>query len=370
MMKSHPHESLTGSSLVHWVPSSALGGIEMAALTLIQMVPTMRHVVATGDATGPAVSLWREAGAEVVQIEGWRSFLGLTWTSRWKAFVCERGIQRLIAWSPTRLPQLLAPLSADCRCVVHLGNVGRFNYWARWQAKVMAMIHRPACRPRLIACSHAVAASVESEPVFADLPRVVIPNAARSAFFALGSDRPKLLSAPKVWGMLARLDELKDHRSLIEAVRLLPADLGFRLEIIGDGVLREALHRQVAAAGLEQRVIFLGALARPQEAMRHWEAFVFSTTGGEGFGIAAAEAMAAGLPCVLSDVAALREVAGNSAYYARQGSPADICAKMLEVIQRPSEAQTMADEGRRRAQTLYSAEAFARRYLQELGLGQ
>jgi hypothetical protein len=43
---------------------------------------------------------------------------------------------------------------------------------------------------------------------------------------------------------------------------------------------------------------------------------------------------------------------------------------MLEVIQRPSEAQTMAEEGRRRAQTLYSAEAFARRYLQELGLGQ
>jgi hypothetical protein len=73
---------------------------------------------------------------------------------------------------------------------------------------------------------------------------------------------------------------------------------------------------------------------------------------------------------VRSDGVAFSAVAGNSAYYARQGCPADICAKLLEVIRRPSVAQTLAEEGRRRAQTLYSAEVFVCPYLQELGLGQ
>jgi glycosyltransferase involved in cell wall biosynthesis len=368
MTKSHPHESFSGANLVHWVPSSALGGIEMAALTLIQMTPTMRHVVVTGDASGPAADLWREAGAEVIQIESWGGVLGIAWAGRWKAFVNERGVRHLIAWSPTRLPQLLSPLDERCRCVVHLGNVGGFGRRARLQTKVMGLIYRPVCRPRLLACSKAVADSVVTEPAFHGLFLSVIPNSVRPAFFELGAMRSPSGAAPKTWGMLARLDRLKDHRSLIEAVRLLPVDLEFRLELAGEGALADELHRQVAAAGLEHRIRFLGALPRPQEAMRDWEAFIFATSAAEGFGIAVAEAMAAGLPCVLSDVAAMREVAGDSAYYAEQGSPAALCAQILEVINQPIEAHERAGKGRQRAQELYSAEVFARRYLSALGI--
>jgi len=369
IMPGQDHSSAANqASLTHWSPTSALGGIEMAALTLIQQARDIRHVVATGDATGPAADLWREAGAEVVQVDEWDGFLGIAWTRRWKEFVRARQVRHLIAWSPTRLPQVLSPLAADSQCVVHLGNVGGFSRRARWQARAMGMLYRPACRPKLLACSQAVAASVATEPAFAGWSRVVIPNAVRPEFFFLGETRPKSPAAPKVWGMLARLDGLKDHRSLIEAVRLLPPETEFQLELIGDGVLREALRRQVDAAGLGRRIRFLGAVSRPEQAMRGWDAFVFATTGAEGFGIAAAEAMAAGLPCVFSEVAALREVAGDCAYYARQGSPADLCAKMLEVIRDPAAAAALAEEGRRRARALYSAAAFSRRYLQELGM--
>ncbi len=368
-MHDQDHSPPSGQvSLTHWLPTSALGGIETAALTLIRQARDIRHVIVTGDASGPAALLWREAGAEVVQVDGWDGLLGVAWARRWKAFVRARQVRRLIAWSPTRLPLVLSPLAAEGRCVVHLGNVGGLSRRARWQGRAMGMLYRPACRPTLIACSQAVAASVEAEPAFAGLPLVVIPNAVRPEFFFLGEARPKSPSAPKVWGMLARLDGLKDHRSLIESVRLLPPEMEFRLELIGEGVLGETLRRQVAAAGLEQRVRFLGALAQPEEAMRRWEAFVFATTGAEGFGIAAAEAMAAGLPCVFSDVAALREVAGDHAYYAHQGSPSSLCAKMLEVIRDPAAAAAMAEEGRRRARSLYSAEGFTRRYLQALGM--
>jgi glycosyltransferase involved in cell wall biosynthesis len=354
--------------LFHWVPSSNLGGIEMAALTLIQVRPDRRHVVVAGDVSGPAVALWREAGAEVVHLAGWQGPLGVSWARHWKVFVQQRGVRQLVAWSPTRLAQLLSPLGKDASCVIHLGNVGGFSRRARWQHRMMTLAYRPVCRPTLIACSQAVAASVEDEPAFSGFPRIVVPNPVRSTFFELGAARPSLRSAPKAWGMLARLDGLKDHRSLIEAVRRLPAEAEFHLDIVGAGVLEEELRKQVAEAGLESRIQFLGALAHPQEAMRNWEAFIFATTAGEGFGIAVAEAMASGLPCVLTDVAALREVAGSCAYYAAPASPADLSARILEVIGNPALAQARAEEGRLRAQKLYAAETFARRYLSALEL--
>ena len=372
-MKSRCHvesDAVNRSQLFHWVPSSALGGIEMAALTLIQAAPELRHLVATGDMNGPAIALWRNAGAEVIHIPGWQGALGVSWARHWAAFVRQRGVRHLVAWSPTRLSQLLSPLARDARCVVHLGNVGGFSLRARWQHHVMTLAYRPVCRPTLIACSQAVAASVEGEPALSGLPRIVVPNPVRSTFFELGAARPSLQSAPKAWGRLARLDGLKDHRSLIEAVRRIPAEVEFHLEIAGAGVLEEELRKQVAEAGLLRRVQFLGALAQPQEAMRNWEAFVFATTAGEGFGIAVAEAMASGLPCVLTDVAALREVAGSSAYYAAPASPADLCARLLEVIGSPAVAQARAEEGRLRAKKLYAAETFARRYLSALELAR
>ena len=361
---------LMNKVIYHWLPSSALGGIEMAALTLIQIAKDRRHVVVAGDVKGPAVALWREAGAEVVHLAGWQGALGVSWTRHWKDFVRQRGVRQLVAWSPTRLSQLLSPLGKDDRCVVHLGNVGGFSRRTRWQHRMMTLAYRPVCRPTLIACSQVVAASVENEPAFSGLPRIVVHNPVRSTFFELGKVRPSLRSAPRAWGMLARLDGLKDHRSLIEAVRRLPAEVVFHLEIVGAGVLEEELRKQVAEAGLESRIQFLGALAHPQDVMRFWDAFVFSTTAGEGFGIAVAEAMAAKLPCVLTDVAALREVAGSCAYYAAPGSPADLSARIMEVIGNPALAQARAEEGRLRAQKFYTAETFAWRYLSALELAR
>lgn len=352
----------------HWLPSSLLGGLEMAALTIIQTTPDHNHVVVTGDATGPAVELWREAGAEVVPIDGWHGLLGIAWARRWQQFVRERRVRHLIAWSPTRLPQLLAPLGEGCRCVVHLGNAGGWSFRARLLGRLMGAIHRPVCRPKLLACSQVVAASAEAEPMLRHLSMSVVPNPARRCFFELGAARRFEAEAPRRWGMLARLDGLKDHRSLIEAVRLLPAELGFHLDLAGAGETQAELHRLVAVAGLDGRVAFLGALSRPQDAMKDWQAFVFATTKREGFGIAVAEAMAAGLPCVLTDVAAMREVAGDSAYYADPGSPDSLRRLILEVCSRPAEAMKRAEEGRRRAQSLYSPEAFVRQYFSALGL--
>jgi len=352
--------------IYHWIPSARLGGIEMAALTFIEESKHLSHVVVTGEDYGPASALWRSAGAEVVQIPSWKSKLGLTWYREWRRFVRERRIRFLAVWSPTRLSMVTSPLGDDARCVVHLGNVGGFSLRARVQELVMRAILRPACRPRLVTCSQVVLDSVAEEPVFAGLPRQVIHNSVRRTFFDVGSLRRMNAPSKMIWGMIARLDRLKDHRTLIEAVEMLPASLDFHLEIVGDGQLEECLKAKVKAAGLTNRIRFMGATPTPHVALGRWNGFVFSTTKAEGFGIAVAEAMAAGLPCVLSDVPAMRELAGDFALYATAGEPGALAERIVEIASNPSAATAMASSARERAICRYAPQEFARSYLAAL----
>lgn len=354
------------SVLFHWLPSSELGGIEVAALTLIQATPGERHVVAVADISGPAVPLWRQAGAEVVHIDNWHSLLGLQWARNWREFVLDRHISRLIAWSPTRMTQLLAPLDKDTRTVVHIGSVGILGRRARWQENIARLILRPVCQPRLVACSHVAGASSAAEPIFAGLPLTVTPNAVRPHFFDLGDARKSPGGCLKLWGLHARLVAGKNHARLIEAVGLLPADSGFRLELVGDGPLKAELTHQVEAAGLQERVRILGALPEPAEALRRWDAFIFMPSPEEGFGISAAEAMAAGLPCVFADVPSLREVAGETAFYADHASAEDIAARIRLVMASPLDAAAKAAAGRLRAAALFGPENYAKAYLEAL----
>lgn len=342
----------------------------MAALTFIEESKHMSHVVVTGDNHGPAIELWRSAGAEVIQTPSWKSRLGLKWCRQWALIVQERRIRQLVIWSPTRLSMVTSPLGDDARCVVHLGNVGGFSLRARTQELVMHAILRPASRPRLIACSQAVLKSVADEPAFAGLPRQVIYNSVRRAFFDVGSLRRTKPSCKITWGMVARLDGLKDHCTLIEAVEMLPASLDFRLEIVGDGQMEDELKEKVKTARLTKKVYFMGATSAPYDALGRWNGFVFSTTKAEGFGIAVAEAMASGLPCVLSDIPALREVAGETAFFFEPGSPKSLAERLHEVILNHDLAEQRAQAGRARALELYAPDSFARSYLKELGLSQ
>jgi glycosyltransferase involved in cell wall biosynthesis len=353
--------------IFHWLPSSELGGIEVAALTLMQTTPDVRHVVATADISGPAVALWRQAGAEVVHIHEWHALLGLKWASNWRQFVSSRRISRLVAWSPTRMTLLLAPLDKETSVVVHLGSVGALSGRARWQEKIARLILRPACRPRLVACSHAAGTSAGAEPIFAGLSLKVIPNAVRPHFFEVGAARKSPGGRLRLWGLHARLVGGKNHARLIEAFGLLPADPDLCLELVGDGPMKEELVQQAEAAGLQDRVRFLGALAEPADALRRWDAYVFMPSPEEGFGIAAAEAMAAGLPCVFADVPSLREVAGDMALYAAHASAEEIAARMREVMASPLEAAAKATAGRQRATELFGAEKYAKAYLETLG---
>jgi phosphatidylinositol alpha-mannosyltransferase len=79
--------------------------------------------------------------------------------------------------------------------------------------------------------------------------------------------------------------------------------------------------------------------------------YIGPATGGESFGIVLAEAMAAGLPIVASDIDGYRDVArdGLEALLVPPGDAEALVAAVREVLDDPRLAKSLGDGGARRA---------------------
>lgn len=100
--------------------------------------------------------------------------------------------------------------------------------------------------------------------------------------------------------VVARLTRQKRIDLVLEALSLLQAEGGAPpLTIIGDGPERDALEARAGALLSRGAVRFLGAVA-PAAVIDHWSHadLALFTARGEGYGLAAAEALMAGVPVV------------------------------------------------------------------------
>jgi glycosyltransferase involved in cell wall biosynthesis len=100
---------------------------------------------------------------------------------------------------------------------------------------------------------------------------------------------------------MGRLSHAKGFDLLIEAFARIAADFPqWKLVILGDGELRTELEQQVSARGLNERVLFAGAVSEPGAFLRRARLFVMASRF-EGFPLAHGEALACGLPVIATD---------------------------------------------------------------------
>ena len=95
---------------------------------------------------------------------------------------------------------------------------------------------------------------------------------------------------------IGRLDNGKNHRLIIEAMKNLEADLW----IIGDGELREELLNYIKELNLNNKVYLLGKKENPFAFLSKADCFVFASNH-EGFPNVLVEALACSLPVISTD---------------------------------------------------------------------
>jgi glycosyltransferase involved in cell wall biosynthesis len=136
------------------------------------------------------------------------------------------------------------------------------------------------------------------------------------------------------------------------------------LLLVGNGPVRAALERQAGALGLEN-VRFAGGV-EPGE-VRSWlrVADVFALVSlSEGFPCALAEAMAVGLPAVVSDIPATRQLVDHEQHglLAPVGDERAISASILRLLDNAGLRARMGEAARARIVENYSTEKVADRY--------
>ena len=130
----------------------------------------------------------------------------------------------------------------------------------------------------------------------------VVPNGVNKEEFKGVEPWPKGL---KVILYVGRLEEYKGVQYTIRALKYLE---WHRLLIIGKGPYREALLKEAKDAGVQNRVAILEG--QSQEDLLRWyataDAFVMLSTS-EAYGITVAEALTAGVPCIVARGSAIEE---------------------------------------------------------------
>jgi glycosyltransferase involved in cell wall biosynthesis len=139
--------------------------------------------------------------------------------------------------------------------------------------------------------------------------RFAVDHGRRAARAALGwpQDRPIVLSVRR---LAARMGLERLIAAMTEIVRRVPEAL---LMLAGKGRMEADLRLRVEAAGLQSHVRFLGFVPEADLALAYAAAdlHVVPSLALEGFGLSAAEALAAGTPCLVTPVGGLPDVVGG-----------------------------------------------------------
>jgi len=143
----------------------------------------------------------------------------------------------------------------------------------------------------------------------------------------IGSDEPQDLrdrfgwdSSRPIVGFIGRLEFVKGPDIFTELAARTLTDAGFVL--IGAGSLERELSARVTAAGLTDRVVFLGQVPDATGYLRQFDVLAL-TSRHEGLPLVLLEAAASDVPVVAFDVGGVREVLGRGRPGARLVPPAD-----------------------------------------------
>lgn len=163
-----------------------------------------------------------------------------------------------------------------------------------------------------------------------------------------------------VMGFLARLDRQKGLDILLETMRWLnerkPTP---RLVVAGVGPMHEELVRFIRRDPAGRLVRYLGFVEDVPAMLSALDMLVLPSRW-EGFGLAAAEAMAASLPVVASRVTGPAELVehGRTGLLIRPESPWSLARAIRRLVEAPARRQALGRAGRERIATQFTIQQF------------
>lgn len=136
-----------------------------------------------------------------------------------------------------------------------------------------------------------------------------------------------------VIGVVARVDPQKDYPTFLAAAEMLCEGRDqLRFVLIGKDTESLSL-----SESLKSRTLLLGERQDVQRLLRGFDIVALPSAFGEGFPNVVGEAMATGLPCVVTDVGDASIIVGNTGLTVKPGSPEALAKALAQLIDEPLE---------------------------------
>lgn len=174
--------------------------------------------------------------------------------------------------------------------------------------------------------------------------------------------QPWLPNTPLRLGVVGRLCLDKGYDTLIKALFLLDADtlsIPFHITVVGDGPERERLQALVIRHNLQKYITFAGFMPNPRAFLSSLHLYLQPSIG-EGFCIAAHEAMQVGLPVIASQVGELRYSVQNdqTGWSIPPNDPIALRDALKFALHNPHLLAPMGQNARRYVSENFSSEKF------------
>ena len=134
-------------------------------------------------------------------------------------------------------------------------------------------------------------------------------------------------------GVLARLDPMKGHAVFLRAAaEVAQARRDVHFFCIGAGPEEAQLKELALELGVQEKVHFTGAASNPVSALNGLDVCCSPSLFGEGFSNSIAEAMACGVPCVVTDVGDSAKIVGDVGTVVPRSHPDALAKAILKTI--------------------------------------
>ena len=240
-----------------------------------------------------------------------------------------------------------------------------------WSARIGAPLSRVL--PRKIICCSESARKIHRALGYAARKMCVIPN---------GFDLQQFKPAPEarhelreqlgiatsacVAGLIGRFDPQKDHGTFVRASSLLRdrrPDLHFVL--CGDGISWDnpELSRWIQDVGMRDRYHLLGLRDDLPRVTAGLDVSCLSSAYGEAFPLVLGEAMACGVPCVVTDVGDCAMIVGETGVVTAPGDPQGLASGIGRILDLRQDArQRLGESARCRIQENFSLDRITKLY--------
>ncbi len=358
---------------IHIIPYAHLGGTEKDCYYIINQLKDDRHHVLVLDREGPMSEKWKESGGivehlDILKVNIFRFYYRL------KNFKLDCDPDGIFYWSTIRLPLVRSALNNySRRMAVHVGNPVEKSFRKIIKDLMLHWILPKGTTTRLFPCSGHVNQTLKSHLYYRlfnstiSLNPVEVPETNPYSHLpistlALQNSRRGGETPHFRLGMVARMDPIKDHETVIKAFTIILMQYPVAvLELVGDGPLRSRLETLVKNLEIENSVHFLGMQPEVYPILQSWDLFLYATTEREGLGNALSEALANGLPSVASDLPMLREIDGASeaVCFVPAGNAESMAEKAIELLQDSDKRKVLSQRAYQRAKQAFSAKRYA-----------